>query len=93
MRHVILTCKNHPELRWSTKKIAFSPEANNGQGGYNGTRHIFFIGELTGDGMYPDLSGLHCATYFPERADPIVAECQCNACDLIRAPEDHLVRD
>lgn len=39
MRHISLTCKNHPELRWSCKSIATS--AN---GGYNGSRHIFFLG-------------------------------------------------
>lgn len=39
MRHVILTCKNHPHLRWQCKSIATSP-----QGGYNGARHIFFRG-------------------------------------------------
>ena len=37
MRHVSLTCKNHPELRWSCKSIAFTPGK-----GYNGIRHIFF---------------------------------------------------
>lgn len=39
MRHVILTCKHHPELRWSCKSIAFSPGHS-----YNGIRNIFFDG-------------------------------------------------
>lgn len=39
MRHVILTCKFHPNLRWSCKSIAFTP----GQG-YNNERSIFFDG-------------------------------------------------
>ena len=30
-QHIALTCKNHPELRWSTKNID-----------YIGARHIFF---------------------------------------------------
>lgn len=41
MRHVALTCKNHPDLRWSCKSIAFSPGH-----GYNGSRHIFFAGTV-----------------------------------------------
>lgn len=39
MRHVTLTCKHHPELRWNTKAIA----CPNGQG-YNGARNIFYNG-------------------------------------------------
>lgn len=87
MRHVILTCKNHPNLRWSCKDIAFSDLH-----GYNGSRGIFFDGEPDGRGMYHDLSGLHCSTYFPERADPVVRECSCPSSMLIRAPEDALVK-
>jgi hypothetical protein len=30
-QHIMLTCKNHPNLRWSTKNID-----------YIGARHIFF---------------------------------------------------
>ena len=40
MRHVTLTCKNHPELRWQCKSIATSPN-----GGYNGSRHIFYLSD------------------------------------------------
>ncbi len=86
MRHVILTCKNHPNLRWGCKEIAFSDI-----GGYNGSRGIFFRGEPTGKGMYEDGSGLDCSEFFPERADHIVRECSCPPSDLIRAPEDALV--
>jgi hypothetical protein len=39
MRHVKLTCRNHPELRWTCKSIAYSPGH-----GYNGSRNIFFHG-------------------------------------------------
>lgn len=42
MRHVSLTCKNHPNLRWSCKSIATSEH-----GGYNGCRNIFFDGDIT----------------------------------------------
>lgn len=46
MRHVILTCKNHPELRWQCKSIAFTPGY-----GYNQSRNIFYNGHV--DGSYP----------------------------------------
>ena len=42
MRHVLLTCRNHPDLRWSCKQIAFTPTDDGGR--YNGERHIFFQG-------------------------------------------------
>lgn len=37
MRHIALTCKNHPHLRWTAKSIAV-----NRDGSYNGRRNIFF---------------------------------------------------
>lgn len=84
MSHRILTCQNHPNLRWSTKEEAWS-------GFYNGQRNIFFNGEPDGKGMYSDGSGLSCSTYFPDREDPIVRECDCPADRLRLAPEDALV--
>jgi hypothetical protein len=42
MRHAILTCKNHPNLRWNCKEIAVSPTGNGGLGSYNGCRNIFY---------------------------------------------------
>jgi len=86
MRHSILTCKNHPHLRWSCKHVAFSE-----RGGYNGSRSIFFNGEPTGMGMFSDGSGLDCSAFFPDRENPVVVECSCPASDLILAPEDKLV--
>lgn len=47
MRHVALTCKHHPHLRWSCKEIAFTPGY-----GYNGIRNIFYNGKYTGDNSY-----------------------------------------
>jgi hypothetical protein len=88
MRHVILTCRNHPNLRWSTKECAFTDEH-----GYNGSRNIFFDGETTGK-MFEDGSGLKCEDT-RERADgswEIISECKCSPKDLIRAPEDSLVK-
>ena len=87
MRHLILTCRNHPQLRWSCKEIAWSE-----QGGYNGVRSIFFLGEPSGKGMYEDMSGLDCTKYFPDREEKIVHECTCSGKDLILAPEDALVK-
>lgn len=83
MRHVILTCKNHPKLRWSCKEIAFTDE-----GGYDGTRNLFFDGTPDGTGMYQDKSGLSC-THFKNGKN--VEECNCSGHVLIRAPEDKLV--
>ena len=82
MRHVILTCKNHPDLRWSTKEIA----VHNGK--YTGERHIFFMGTPSGQGMFSDGSGLDCETFHDGH---IVRECECPMSDLIIAPEDALV--
>jgi hypothetical protein len=41
MRHVSLTCVNHPDLRWSCKEIAV-----NSIGQYNGCRSIFYCGTV-----------------------------------------------
>lgn len=88
MRHVILTCKNHPLLRWSCKEVAFTDE-----GGYNGLRNIFFLGIPSGKGMHSDGSGLDCTTVIKmfDGWEP-VRECGCPSSDLVRAPEDALVR-
>lgn len=84
MRHKILTCKNHPELRWSCKDIAWDEGY-----GYNSSRHIFFNGTPSGKGMYSDGSGLDC-TYMKDGKH--FEECKCPASDLILAPEDELVK-
>jgi len=81
----ILTCKNHPNLRWSCKDIAV-----NSDGSYNGARDIFFNGEPTGKGMYDDLSGLRCSRV--RKDGTIVNGCDCPPKDLIFAPEDKLVK-
>lgn len=38
MRMVYLTCKNHTDLRWLCKEIAYTPGL-----GYNGCRNIFHV--------------------------------------------------
>lgn len=90
MRHVILTCANHPNLRWSTKEIAVT------NGKYNGARNIFFCGTPSGKGMYSDGSGLDCtrvvSTYPTPDERNIVRECDCPSSALIVAPEDELVK-
>ncbi len=84
MRHVILTCKNHPRLRWSCKEIAFSDKY-----GYDGSRNIFFGGVPDDNGMYSDNSGLSCTRI---KDNELVEECSCPASNLIRAPEDRYVK-
>jgi len=81
MRHVTLTCRNHPTLRWSCKEIAFT-DAH----GYNGARHIVFLGRAKG-GLNSDQSGPECED-FDSALATWVAECPCPPSDLIRAPED-----
>jgi len=88
MRHVILTCKNHPELRWSTKECAVT------NGKYNGQRNIFFEGRpvynLNGTPkMYEDASGLSCTMFKDEK---LIHECDCLLGDLVVAEEDKLVK-
>lgn len=78
MRHISLTCKNHPQLRWSTKEIAWKNER------YIGTRILTFHGEVKLDAagqpkLFADLSGTDCHP---------ASECECSAADLVRAPED-----
>lgn len=41
MNMLHITCKNHPNLRWYLKEIAWTPGV-----GYNGSRNIHFIGEV-----------------------------------------------
>jgi len=90
MKHRILTCKYHPELRWTTKEIAWSVKDEvSGDGYYNGSRNIFFIGTPSGEVMYRDGSGLHCLKVKDEK---IIEECSCPSSCLIIAPEDKLVR-
>lgn len=93
MAHRILTCKNHPELRWSTKAEAWS--TYEGRGFYNGSRSIFYNGTplKNEDGspkMFRDKSGLDCSTHTGGVAYP---ECSCSSKDLILAPEDDLVME
>lgn len=83
MIHRILTCKNHPNLRWSCKDIAWS-------GFYNGSRSVFFNGTPSGKGMFSDGSGLDCTQI--ESSGKWIPECECPASDLILAPEDALVK-
>ena len=84
MRHRILTCKQHPTLRWSTKDCAWTEGA-----GFNGSRSLLFTGTPSGKGMYFDGSGLDC-TQITEEGE-IVRECECSPSDLILAPEDAAV--
>jgi hypothetical protein len=81
MRHVSITCKNHPGLRWSTKSIAWSNEH-----GYNGARSLHFHGKVVmhggGPKLFMDRSGVQTSP---------CAECQCKVDQLTVAPEDILL--
>ena len=81
---MILTCKNHPHLFWRCKDIAYSPEANDGAGGYNGARNIFFFGERNAAPAYG--ASWEYTTYIIGRDDPCVRECECSSRDLIGVP-------
>ncbi len=39
MEHVMRTCRNHRNLRWSCKEIALT------NGRYNGSRRLFYLGD------------------------------------------------
>ena len=41
MKHIEMTCLNHPNLRWFTKEIAVNKD-----GSYNGARNLHFKGRL-----------------------------------------------
>lgn len=75
---MLLTCKNHPHLVWRCKDIAYSPEANEGRGGYNGMRNIFFFGVAV-EGI------LGHSTYDP-KTGIVHHECSCHSRDLIGIP-------
>lgn len=82
---MVLTCEFHQDLRWSCKSIAWT----NGYG-YNGSRNIFFGGNIKRDEkgeaiLYSDGSGVETEYRTPE--------CKCSARALILAPEDKLVAE
>jgi len=85
VKHRILTCKNHPDLRWSVKEIAWS---GGDDGAYNGARNLHFMGVPSGRGMFTDGSGLDCDRIIDNK---FVPECPCPLDDLVIAPEDKLV--
>lgn len=43
MDHLMLTCRDHMDLRWSCKSIAWSGGRD---GVYNGCRNIFYTGKI-----------------------------------------------
>jgi hypothetical protein len=62
--HAVLTCKHHPQLRWSTKNIAPI-----------GARSIFFDGDVTSNGeryrYVPNGDGTERIEWIEECACPI----------------------
>lgn len=96
MRHRILTCKNHPDLRWSCKDIAWTPASGDRPGGYNGSRTLGFRGKPTGQGMFSDMSGMYCSLVEEvgnSGAYVAIEECDCPLSDFVLAPEDAQVRE
>lgn len=76
--HIPLTCKNHPELRWSTKNIGAQRE----NGEVILARNIFFFGMATeanpSGEMFPkDENGNYL---------PFPKECPCSGKDLRVVP-------
>lgn len=68
-----LTCKNHPNLRWSCKDIAWTVRED-GSGYYNGSRNLFFIGAVD-----PTREG---------GINHYAAECPCPGRDLVAVRTD-----
>jgi hypothetical protein len=89
MIHRILTCKHHPDLRWSSKAEAVGGDKPGDPARYNGARNIFFKGVPSDRGMFSDNSGLDCDM---TKDGKLVFECPCPSSDLIIAPEDPLVK-
>lgn len=63
MRHVSLTCVNHPDLRWSCKEIAWTDKY-----GYNNQRNIFFFGHKDETVKRYDVEECKCPASDLERA-------------------------
>lgn len=88
MRHVSLTCKNHPDLRWSCKEVAWGPT------GYNRARNLHYYGVaiLDAEGvpvLFSDKSGTKASVIRPDGS--YAEECSCPTSELIRAPEDEVI--
>jgi len=66
-------------LRWSCKEIAFEE----GNGGYNGRRSLFYDGQATGE--FYDWGFPRCVKTV---AGEFIEECSCPSALLIKAPED-----
>lgn len=86
MRHVTLTCKNHPNLRWTCKSIAFTPGH-----GYNTQRNIFFHGAI--DPKNPDADAEQILRDDVGMLTILIEECSCPASDLILAPGETMPDD
>jgi hypothetical protein len=84
IRHINLTCKNHRELRWTCKEVAWT----DGEG-YNGSRNVFFEGHIYDtlaykEGTYADRVKAHMTKSVPE--------CNCPIKNWILAPEEEAFR-
>ena len=85
MRHILMTCENHRDLRWNCKSIAVTDS-----GRYNQSRNIFFRGRAMADGSIQEIVTLESG----ERM--VIRECSCpgsaliavNLADVQRAREE-----
>lgn len=77
MSHVTLTCRHHPDLRWSCKEVAWTRRPD-GTGYYNQSRNIFFLGVETArpDGTPGGFTEI-------DEDGTLIRECKCPASDLI----------
>jgi hypothetical protein len=73
----ILTCSNHPTLRWRCKEMAWS------EGRYNFTRNLFFFGEVYAGSV----TGFRDYYWGDDGAPVEIPECSCGLDSLILAPE------
>lgn len=68
--HVMLTCENHPDLRWSCKWMAITDRR------YNGSRSLFFHGQVANGKFVPGSDDTGGDGHY-------IHECDCPATALI----------
>ena len=73
----MLTCENHPDLRWHCKMQAVSRS-----GRYTGARNIFFSGKVLDSGELVPYGHMHNGE--------VVRECPCPGSALIATDMDYV---
>lgn len=97
--HIALTCRNHPNLRWTTKNIGFigarsiffagSVEEGKRRDGFNVADPFTTIKRWLDEGIIKDFEDLRATvqSYKEMMDEGVVYECVCPGSDLIPAPE------